>query len=69
MAPEPVDAARILGVREQKPEAEDGLSKHVQDAVGDDLGIDRPLPRSVRDAPYDRIQGPENQREATDGSE
>lgn len=44
-------AARHGVVRRQQPEAEDGLGEDVEDAVGDDLGVDVGQTRAVADAP------------------
>jgi len=67
--PEAIDRAGILAVGEQEPEAEDWLGKDVQDGIGNDLSINRPPTGTISDTPDDWVQGPDDDGEATNGSE
>lgn len=70
MAPPAIDhRGGIPAVREQQPEAKDGLGQDVEDGVGDDLAVDGPDARSFGQAPHDGVQGPEDQGVADQGGE
>jgi len=67
--PEAINRAGILAVSEQEPEAKDWLGKDVQDGISNDLSINRPPTGTISNTPDDWVQGPDDEGEATNGSE
>jgi len=59
----------ITAVGEQEPETEDWLGKNVKDGIGNDFTINRPLASTITNTPNNWVKSPENQGEATNGSE
>jgi hypothetical protein len=68
VAPESFNGSGISAMCEQQPETKDRLGKNVQDGIGDDLGVNAPLPGAIANTPDDWVQSPENEGEATNGS-
>jgi hypothetical protein len=64
MCPEALNRRREARVREQQPEAKHRLGQQVHDGQGDDLGIHAPLAGTITNRPDDRVQRPDDDREA-----
>ncbi len=69
LAPEALDGGDVLAVGQQEPEAENGLGQDIEDGIGDDLSVDRPLASTISNTPDNWIQSPEDEGEAANGSE
>ena len=54
---------------EQEPETKDRLGKNVKNSISDDLSINTPFASTVSNAPDDWVESPEDEGEATNGSE
>lgn len=67
--PESLNASSRLSVSEQEPETKDWLGQDVKNGIGDDLSINTPLACSISNTPNDWVESPENESEATNGSE
>jgi len=59
----------ITAMGEQEPETEDWLGKNIKNGIGDDFTINRPLASSITNTPNDWVKSPEDQGEASNGSE
>lgn len=68
MAPESFNGSGLFGMCEQEPETKDGLGKDIQDGVSNDLSVNAPLASAITNTPDNRVQSPENEGEATNGS-
>jgi len=70
MGPEAFDGSgSALTVCEQEPETKDGFGQDVEDSVSNDLLVNRHLAAAVTNTPYDWVQSPEDEGEASNGGE
>lgn len=70
MAPPSVNScSSITAVSEQEPETEDWLGENIKDSIGDDFTVNRPLASAITNTPNDWVKSPQDQGEASNGSE
>jgi len=53
----------------QQPEAKDGLGQNIKNSISDDFSINRPLAGTITNTPNNWVKSPENEGEASKGSE
>lgn len=69
MSPESLSGTDILSMSEQQPETKDWLGEDIENSISDDLSIDTPLSGSISNTPDNWVQSPEDESEASNGSE